>query len=52
MEFISEDNFSLNFSEDDSIEIYKNNIKNKKIEFIPETIKNEVSEYINQKLFV
>jgi len=52
VEFISEENYSLNFSEDNSIEDYKQNLCNKKIEFQPESIKNEVNEYIKQKLFV
>lgn len=52
VEFISEENFSLNFTEDNSIEIYKEQLENKKINFQPEYLKNEVAEYINQKLFV
>ncbi len=52
VEFISEENFILNFSEDKSIEMYKEKLENKKIKFQPEYLKNEVAEYINQKLYV
>lgn len=52
MEYISEENFSLNFSEDISIEIFKEQLENKKIILQPEYLKNEVSEYIRQRLFV
>lgn len=52
VEFISEENFSLNFTEDNSIEIYKEQLENKKIQLQPEYLKNEVAEYMNQKLFV
>ena len=34
------------------IEEYKNNLESKRVKFQPENLKNEVAEYINQKLFV
>lgn len=52
VENISEENFSLYFCENESIKQYKQNIDSEKIVFQPESIKNEVTEYMNQKLFV
>ena len=52
VEYISEDNFSLDFSENNMIEEYKGNLESKRVKFQPENLKNEVGEYINQKLFV
>jgi hypothetical protein len=50
VEFISEENFKIIFS--DYIEKYEKLIQEKKLNFYPSTIKNEVREYINSKLFV
>jgi hypothetical protein len=50
VEYITEDNYKLDYSS--YIEKYNSMIETGKLSFIPATIKNEVREYINQKLYV
>ena len=56
MEYISEENYGLNFNKKEKDENFIKNyllkIKNNELKFIPENIKNEVQEYINQELYV
>jgi hypothetical protein len=50
VEYITEENYKIEFN--NYIEKYNDLIENKKLNFTPSTLKNEVREYINQKLCV
>jgi hypothetical protein len=50
VEYITEENYKLVFEE--YINEYLNLIEKNKLKFFPETIKNEVKDYIKCKLFV
>ena len=52
VEFISEENFGLNFKEGNLIDDWLENIQMGKLKYVPENNKKEVQEYINQNLTV
>ena len=49
VEYITEENFKIEF--EPVIERFKQEIEKNNIKYIPQNMKNEVNEYINQRLF-
>lgn len=52
MEFISEENYGLDFRQGNLIDDLMKKIENGSLNLIPKNIRNEIKEYINQELFV